>query len=137
MCHLFSSAKNLKTIKGTLDLSNLSKGWFGSPDAGIGYTAFFECYSLEYVSIVNIYKDCDMSIEEYTAYNSRWSINLSSTVIKNECLIQIINELPNLYDKNAKNIDKIYFTLPPTNTLTAEQVQPAIDKGWTVRNCNF
>lgn len=128
----------LTTIIGDIDLSNLSSGFSGTYDKGIAYSLFCECYKLEHVSFVNIYKDCDMmNIEDPVRTNSRWSINLSHTIIKDECLIQIISELPNLYDKNADDIDKIYLTLPPTNTLTEEQVQPAIDKGWTVANVNY
>ena len=69
--------------------------------------------------------------------NSSWSIDLRDTKVKDECLLYIINELPDLYAKGLTETDRITFTLPPTNTLTQEQVQPAIDKGWTVVNCNF
>ena len=80
----------------------------------------------------NIYKDITVTNA------SKYSINLGETVIKDECLIYIINELPDLInDKGLTATDKIVLTLPPINTLTAEQVQPAIDKGWQVANVNY
>ena len=69
--------------------------------------------------------------------DGRWSINLGDTKVKNECLLYIINELPDLYAKGLTKTDRITFTLPPTNTLTQEQVQPAINKGWQVANVNY
>ena len=66
-----------------------------------------------------------------------WSINLGDTKVKDECLLYIINELPNLYDKGLTTTDQIVLTLPPTNTLTEEQVQVAIDKGWIVLNTTY
>ena len=90
----------------------------------------------------NIIKDaiidnCELN-ENCTITNSyEWKVNLGDTKVKDECLLYIINELPDLYAKGLTATDNITFTLPKTNTLTAEQVQPAIDKGWTVVNCNF
>ena len=69
--------------------------------------------------------------------DTMYRINLGNTTVKDECLLYIIDQLPDLYAKGLTNTSDITFTLPPTNTLTAEQVQPAIDKGWTVVNCNF
>ena len=68
--------------------------------------------------------------------DSTWSINLGKTKFKNECLIQIISELPDLYAKGLTNTDQITFTLPPTNTLTQEQLAVGIAKGWTFINVN-
>ena len=69
---------------------------------------------------------------------SNWSINLTDTKVKDECLIYIINELPDLInDKGLTTTSSIVLTLPPTNTLTQEQVQVAIDKGWSVANTNY
>lgn len=126
MYNIFCRCYNLRTIKGELDLSNV--------DATLGnwmHEAFKYCYNLETVYLKNIYKNSNMSNDKC------WSISLGDTKVKDECLLYIIDQLPDLYAKGLTNTDQITFTLPPTNTLTAEQVQPAIDKGWTVRNCNF
>ena len=126
---MFSSCSNLVNIIGEIDLSNhnesisMGSNGYGNP--------FYQCYSLETLYLKNIYKNCTMNNSD------KWSINLRDTKVKNECLLYIINELPDLYAKGLTSTDQIKFTLPPTNTLTAEQVQPAIDKGWTVVNCNF
>ena len=116
---------NLRTIIGEIDCS-LIEGFYKSYN-----NPFYECYSLETLYLKNIYKNCTMT------NNIEWSINLGSTKVKDECLLYIINELPDLYAKGLTSTDQIKLTLPPTNTLTAEQVQVAIDKGWTVVNCNF
>ena len=119
----FMYCVDLIEIKGALDLSNVNK---------ISIMTFYNCYKLETLYLKNIYKNCTMDNS-----STNWSIVLGDTKVKDECLIYIINELPDLYAKGLTDTYNIYFTLPPTNTLTAEQVQPAIDKGWTVRNCNF
>ena len=116
-----NSSINLVEVKGELDLSN-----------AVNFDAAFrDCPNLETLYLKNIYKNCTMG------NNSNWSIDLRDTKVKDECLIYIINELPDLYAKGLTATDNITFTLPPTNTLTAEQVQPAIDKGWTVVNVNY
>ena len=69
--------------------------------------------------------------------NGKWSINLGETKVKDSCLLYIIDQLPNLYEKGITNNTNIVLTLPPTNTLTQEQVQVALDKGWQVANVNF
>ena len=114
---------NVDTVEiiGEIDMSKVSN---------VNYM-FHGTSNLEVVYLKNIYKNCNMSND------SSWSIDLGSTKVKDECLIYIINELPDLYAKGLTDTYNIYFELPLTNTLTAEQVQPAIDKGWTVRNCNF
>ena len=119
---------NLKTIIGTLDLSNLTKGLnYGS------YRPFDYCNNLETLYLKNIYKNSNMH-----NYNmGEWSINLSQTKIKDECLRQIISELPDLAEKGITNNTAIVLTLPPTNTLTIEDVQIAIDRGWQVANVNY
>ena len=119
----FMYCVNLIEIKGALDLSNVNK---------ISSMTFYNCYKLETLYLKNIYKNCTIDNS-----STNWSINLQDTKVKDECLIYIINELPDLYAKGLTETDQIKLTLPPTNTLTAEQVQPAIDKGWTVVNCNF
>ena len=71
-------------------------------------------------------------------YYDRNYVVHGDTKVKDECLIYIINELPDLInDKGLTATDKIKLTLPPTNTLTAEQVAVATSKGWTCVNCNF
>ena len=124
---MFSNSTTLIDIIGELDFSNLSDGLNGE----FYYGSFDSSTSLETLYLKNIYKNCTMSNE------GKWSINLGDTKVKDECLIYIINELPDLYAKGLTKTNRIVFTLPKTNTLTAEQVQPAIDKGWTVVNCNF
>ena len=124
---LFNGSYNLVNINGQLDFSNLSGGCTPTTTTGI----VGDCDSLETLYLKNIYKNCAMTNA------AKWSIDLGDTKVKDECLLYIINELPNLYDKGITNNTQIIFTLPPTNTLTAEQVQPAIDKGWIVVNTNY
>ena len=119
---IVGNCNNLKTIIGEFDLSKSNNSHT---------TMFQNCNSLETVYIKNIYKDVTMTNA------SKWSINLGATKVKDECLISIINELPNLYDKGLTTTSSIVFTLPPTNTLTAEQVQVAINKGWSVANTTY
>ena len=115
---------NLKTIIGEIDCS-LIEGFYKS------YSNPFDvCNNLETLYLKNIYKNCTMT------NNIEWSINLGSTKVKDECLLYIINELPDLYAKGLTNTDQITFTLPPTNTLTQEQIAVGIAKGWTFINVN-
>ena len=116
---IFTDSSNIVEVIGKLDLSS-AKGM---------YASFNRCTSLETIYLKNIYKNSPV------AGGNTYEINLGDTKVKDECLLYIINELPNLYDKGVSS--GLYFTLPKNNTLTAEQVQPAIDKGWTVVNCNF
>ena len=125
MNSMFYNCKALTAIIGELDASNLTSGFY----PGSSSNPFYKCASLETVYLKNIYKDCTMTD------NAKWSIDLSPTKIKDECLIYIINELPDLInDKGLATTSKIVLTLPPTNTLTDEQKQIAIDKGWQVVN---
>lgn len=121
MRYMFSTCPYLTEIKGEIDCSNID-----------GCSAMFSsCPNLETVYLKNIFKNS-------TIINSKtFSINLGTTKVKDECLLYIINELPNLYDKGITNNTDIVFTLPKTNTLTAEQVQVAIDKGWIVANITY
>lgn len=112
---------NLIEVKGELDMSNCSQL----------YDFIAQCPKLETLYLKNIYKN----INNITNVNY-WSINLGSTKVKDECLIYIINELPDLYAKGLTNTDQITFTLPPTNTLTQEQIAVGIAKGWTFINVN-
>ena len=122
-----SRCSSLVDIIGEFDLQNLERGINSS-----SYPNFSECYKLKTVYLKNIYKSSTMT------NNGDWSIDLGDTKVKDECLVYIINELPDLVnDKGLTATDKIILTLPKTNTLTAEQVKVATDKGWTVVNCNF
>lgn len=128
MRNMFQGCQFLVTINGYLDLSNLTNGF--SPTSNANTVKF--CRSLETLYLKNIYKNCTMT------NSGQWCINLGDTKVKDECLIYIINELPDLInDKGLTATDKIILTLPPTNTLTQEQVQPAIDKGWNVANTTY
>lgn len=125
MNYTFRSAK-MKTIIGEIDMSNVG---FNNYDVS---EMFDYCSNLETVYIKNIFKNTNPSnIYEVITFD------LSYTKIKDECLIYIINELPDLYSKGYSFYNNVSIKLPPINTLTQEQVQPAIDKGWTVVNCNF
>ena len=122
--NMVSNCPKLTIVIGELDASK-SAGLYSSSAAN----PFSNSPSLETLYLKNIYKDCTMTNA------SKWSINLSETKVKDECLIYIINELPDLInDKGLTATDKIVLTLPPTNTLTSEQKQVAILKGWTVAN---
>lgn len=126
--NMFYNCNKLVTIIGYLDLSNLTNGFYPA----LYSSPIYNCKSLETLYLKNIYKDITVTNA------SKYSINLGETKIKDECLIYIINELPDLInDKGLTATDKIVLTLPPINTLTAEQVQPAIDKGWQVANVNY
>lgn len=129
MGSMFGSSYNLVDIIGYLDLSSLNQGFFHYNT--VAYNVVYGCRNLETLYLKNIYKNCTMD------NNGKWSINLGETKVKDECLLYIINELPDLYAKGLTATDNITFTLPKTNTLTAEQVQPAIDKGWQVANVNY
>ena len=125
---MFGSCSKLTTVIGEIDASNVTSGLYSSSGNPFGKSPL-----LETLYIKNIYKNVTTMKNE-----SKWSINLGDTKIKDECLVYIINELPDLInDKGLTATDKIIFTLPPTNTLTAEQVQVAIDKGWTVANTTY
>lgn len=122
---MITGCSSLKTIKGNIDCSSNEDGLYYISS----YYVFKGCTALEEVYLTNIYKNSTIRND------NKWSIDLKDTIIKDECLISIINELPDLInDKGLTATDKIVLTLPLTNTLTAEQVQPAIDKGWTVAN---
>ena len=125
--YLFGNANNLINIKGYIDCSNVSEGLKGTNIE----KPFRNCDKLETVYLKNIYKNCTMD----NSYN-KWSIDLGDTKVKDECLLYIINELPDLYAKGLTETSNITFTLPPTNTLTQEQVAVGIAKGWTFINVN-
>jgi surface protein len=123
---IFNGNKLLVDIIGEIDCSSISNGLYYSSY----YSPFGNCTSLETLYLKNIYKNVTITKNE-----AKWSINLGQTKVKDECLIYIINELPDLInDKGLTATDKIVLTLPPTNTLTDEQKQVARDKGWIVVN---
>lgn len=124
----YSGGQNLTAIIGEIDLSSCTSGMIYSTS----YYCFSKLPKLESVYLKNIYKNVTMTNVV------KWGINLKDTKVKDECLVYIINELPDLInDKKLTATDKIVFTLPPTNTLTAEQVQVARDKGWQVANTTY
>lgn len=126
---MFGSCTKLVDVIGEIDCSSLAGGLYPSSYSDILYN----CTAVETVYLKNIYKNVTTMKNE-----SKWSINFGKLKVKDECLIYIINELPDLInDKGLTATDKIILTLPKTNTLTAEQVQPAIDKGWTVANTTY
>ena len=120
---VFHGAGSLKKIDGVIDMSNakLSNGNY----------MFYQCPELEEVYLKNIYKNCTMDNK------SAWAIDFATTKVKDECLVYIINELPNLYDKGLTLMNNVKLYLPKSNTLTEEQVQVAVDKGWTIVNANY
>ena len=124
MNYMFSGDKKLVNIIGEIDASSLANGLY----PGSSSHPFYNCNALETVYIKNIYKDIPVTNA------SKYSINLGTTKVKDECLIYIINELPDLTTKGLTDTSSIILTLPTTNTLTDEQKQVAIDKGWTVAN---
>ena len=124
-----TATQNLTSIIGTIDLSSCTSGMYYSTS----YYCFKNLPNLESVYLKNIYKNVTTIKNEV-----KWSINLGDTIVKDECLVYIINELPDLInDKGLSVTDKIKLTLPKTNTLTAEQVQVARDKGWQVANTTY
>ena len=127
MNYTFNNCQFLVTINGYLDLSNLTNGFYPASYSN----PVKSCRSLETLYLKNIYKDITVTNA------SKYSINLGETAIKDSCLLYIIDQLPNLYEKGITNNTNIVLTLPPTNTLTQEQVQVALDKGWQVANVNF
>lgn len=124
---MFNGCKLLVEVIGEIDCSKMTNGLYTSYS-----NPFKQCNALETLYLKNIYKDVTLTNA------NKWSINLSETVVKDECLVYIINELPDLInDKGLTATNNIVLTLPPTNTLTAEQVQVALDKGWQVANTTY
>lgn len=119
---MFYNCTKLTEIIGEIDGSNLTDGFYSSS------APFYNCTSLETLYLKNIYKDCTITNA------NKFGINLEKTKVKDECLVYIIDQLPNLADKGITNNTAIKLTLPTTNTLTDEQKQIARDKGWIVVN---
>lgn len=128
MDSMFFCSYDLVDIIGYLDLSSLEQG-FCYWETYV-QSVVYGCDSLETLYLKNIYKNCTMD------NNKKWSIYLGRTKVKDECLLYIIDQLPDLYAKGLTNTSQITFTLPPTNTLTQEQIAVGIAKGWTFINVN-
>lgn len=115
-------------IPGPVDCSNASSGLYYSET----YHAFYSC-RLSTLYLKNIYKNCTMTNE------SKWSIDLRTSSsytggVKDECLIDIFNELPDLInDKGLTDTSNIFIGLPHKNNLTDEQKSVALNKGWTIK----
>lgn len=125
---MFTYCYSLQSIYGELDLSNLSDGFYPNYDKA----PFRGCSSLYWLELKYIYSNCSMDND------SKWTIDLGDTMVCDDCLRNIINELPDLYnDKGLSETDQIILVLPTSNGLYDGDVQPAIDKGWTVTNTNF
>lgn len=119
---MFYGCTKLTEIIGEIDGSNLTDGFYSSS------APFYNCTSLETLYLKNIYKDCAITNA------NKFGINLGTTKVKDECLVYIIDQLPSLADKGITNNTAIKLTLPTVNTLTDEQKQVALDKGWIVVN---
>lgn len=120
MTHTFYNCVKLVRILGDIDCSNLKNS----------ENMFKGCNNLIYVSLVNIYANCDMTDD------ASWSIDLSDTILQNDCLNNIINELPILSDKGVTINTNIKLYLPRKNTLSGDEIKIATDKGWIVENIN-
>lgn len=126
-CDWFFGCRNLKKIYGEFDLSNLQSDYLDSGGSLLlmGGKMFYNNKNLEYVKLKNIYANVEMT------NSNDWSVScFYNTNLSDECLIDIINELPDLYnDKGLTETDQLIFALPATNTLTADQVSIAVYKG--------
>ena len=120
MNQMFYQCDKLEEVIGEIDCSRVSNGLYASASNN----PFSGAKSLKRINLTNIYKNCTLT------NNSKWSINLSQTILEDDCLISIMNQLPTL----PTGYTNIVLTLPPTNALTDEQKQIAINKNWTVVN---
>lgn len=120
---MFSGCSSLREIVGILDL--------GTPSNL--YRMFSGCRSLE-----TVYLKYSSSKFDWMYYPG--DIELGDTRVKDECLIYIIDELPDLflYNDGTPPINGwAKLILPKTNTLTREQVMIAVNKGYYAENINF
>lgn len=119
---------NLERVIGVIDMSNNKT----SLQYSATYALTKGCKKLKELRLVNIYKNTPVKNE------AGYSLYLQDTQIEDQYLIEIIENLPDLInDKGLTDTSKLIIMLPPTNTLTEEQVQIAIDKGWTVANTTY
>lgn len=125
----FKNAYNLERIIGDIDMSSANPSSIWTSES---YGMFYNCKKLTSVHLKNIYKNTAMT------NHVKFCIRLNTTALTDECLIEIINELPDLInDKGLTETDEIYLYLPKTNTLTEAQVKVATDKGWNVANTTY
>ena len=120
MSYMYYNDVKLVRVIGDIDCSNLVNA----------ENIVKGCINLRELSLVNIYANSNMSD------NASWSIDLSDTILIDECLINIINQLPYLSSKGINNNTNIKLSLPINNTLTSDNIKVAIDKGWIVVNIN-
>ena len=120
MSYMYYNDVKLVRVIGDIDCSNLVNA----------ENIVKGCINLRELSLVNIYANSNMSD------NASWSIDLSDTILIDECLINIINQLPDLSSKGISNNTNIKISLPVNNTLTSNDIKVATDKGWVVVNIN-
>ena len=119
---------NLERVIGVIDMSNNN----GPLQYSASYALTKGCKKLKELRLVNIYKNTPVKNE------AGYSLYLEDTQIEDQYLIEIINELPDLInDKGLTDTSNLIIKLPPTNTLTQEQVQVAVNKGWQVANTTY
>ena len=120
MSYMYYNDVELVRVIGDIDCSNLVNA----------ENIVKGCVNLRELSLVNIYANSTMSD------NASWSIDLSDTMLTDECLINIINQLPDLSSKGISDNTNIKLSLPINNTLTSDNIKVATDKGWIVVNIN-
>ena len=120
MSYMYYNDVKLVRVIGDIDCSNLVNA----------ENIVKGCVNLRELSLVNIYANSTMSD------NASWSIDLSDTMLTDECLINIINQLPDLSSNGISNNTNIKISLPVNNTLTSDNIKVASDKGWIVVNIN-
>ena len=119
---------NLERVIGAIDMSNNN----GKINYSATYALTKGCSKLKELRLINIYKNTPVKNE------AGYSLYLQDTQIEDQYLIEIIENLPDLInDKGLTATNNLIIMLPPTNTLTQEQVQVAIDKGWNVGNTTY
>lgn len=121
MSCMFYNCNMLESIIGDIDCSNLSNN----------IDMFYGCTNLRSLSLINIYANSIMND------NDTWSINLGDTKLSDECLVNIISELPDLPSKGIATNANVKLILPINNTLNSTQVQTAVDKGWIINNLSY
>ena len=121
MSYMYHNDVKLVRVIGDIDCSNLVNA----------ENIVKGCINLRELSLVNIYANSTMSD------NASWSIDLSDTILIDDCLISIINQLPDLSSKGIDNNTNIKISLPANNSLDPDDIKVATDKGWIVININY